>query len=143
MRVDDGVVEGGEVSPLYDPMVAKLIVRGEDREQAIRRALVALSEFRLEGIHTNLPLLSHVLRQERFTAGGYTTALLELIEPLTRTVPDQEMADLARVVAALGADARARKPAASSAAGSGQGAAGGGWSPWAYDGIRRQIGGMG
>jgi acetyl-CoA carboxylase biotin carboxylase subunit len=70
VRVDDGVEAGQEVSSLYDPMVAKLIVRGEDREQAIRRARVALREYEVCGISTNLPLLRHVLECEAFLAGG-------------------------------------------------------------------------
>ena len=143
VRVDDGVVEGDVVSPLYDPMVAKLIVSGETREQAIRRALVALSEFRLEGIHTNLPLLAHVLKQERFAAGGYTTAILTQIEPLTRPVPDQETADLARVIAALAADDGARRRSATPAGATNGASSTGGWSAWAFDGIRRQLGGVG
>ena len=52
VRVDSGVGEGAEISPLYDPMVAKLIVHGRDREHARRRMLRALSEFEIGGVKT-------------------------------------------------------------------------------------------
>jgi acetyl-CoA/propionyl-CoA/long-chain acyl-CoA carboxylase, biotin carboxylase, biotin carboxyl carrier protein len=54
VRVDSGVVEGSEISGLYDPMIAKLIVRGVDREHARRRMLRALGEFRIDGVTTLL-----------------------------------------------------------------------------------------
>ncbi len=63
VRVDSGVDEGSEISPLYDPMIAKLIVRGADREDAIGRMLRALSEYRIGGVKTLIgfhrALLSH------------------------------------------------------------------------------------
>ena len=70
VRVDSGVVEGSEISPLYDPMIAKLIVRDVDRERARRRMLRALEEFEIGGVKTLLgfhrALLEHpVLRRRR------------------------------------------------------------------------------
>src|ERR1700760_115664 len=55
VRVDSGVEEGGEVSPMYDPMVAKLIVWDADREQATQRMLRALDEYEIEGLKTLIP----------------------------------------------------------------------------------------
>jgi acetyl-CoA/propionyl-CoA carboxylase biotin carboxyl carrier protein len=54
VRVDSGVEDGSEISPLYDPMVAKLIVHGVDREHARRRMLRALGEYRIGGVTTLL-----------------------------------------------------------------------------------------
>ena len=138
VRIDDGVEAGQEVSSLYDPMVAKLIIRGEDRAQAIRRARVALGEYEVAGIATNLPLLRHVLQCEAFLAGGYTTAILTEIPPLTRPERTQEVMDVARVLAALEQQAadQAQRPAAG---GSGDGVTSQGFSTWAYDGLRRQL----
>src|SRR5207245_6951793 len=52
VRVDSGVVAGSEIAPLYDPMIAKLVVHGVDREHARRRMLRAHDEFRIEGVKT-------------------------------------------------------------------------------------------
>ena len=138
VRIDDGVEAGQEVSSLYDPMVAKLIIRGEDRAQAIRRARVALIEYEVAGIATNLPLLRHVLQCEAFLAGGYTTAILSEIPPLSRPERTQEVMDVARVLAALDQQSadQAKRP---SAAGASDGVTGQGFSTWAYDGLRRQM----
>src|SRR5690625_4369931 len=56
-RYDFGVVEGSEVTPFYDAMIGKIIVRGEDREDAIGKMTRALGEIEIEGITTNLTLL--------------------------------------------------------------------------------------
>ena len=55
MRVDSGVLAGCEITPLYDPMVAKLIVWDADRESATRRMARALEEFEIEGMRTLIP----------------------------------------------------------------------------------------
>ncbi|MHB8643065.1 MAG: acetyl/propionyl/methylcrotonyl-CoA carboxylase subunit alpha [Gaiellaceae bacterium] len=74
VRVDSGVVAGTEISPLYDPMIAKLIVHGADREQARRRMLRALGEFVIEGPPTlvgfHQALLSHPCFVEGATCHG-------------------------------------------------------------------------
>ena len=62
VRVDSGVGAGGEVSPMYDPMVAKLIVWDADREQATRRMLRALGEYEIEGLKTLMPFHQALLR---------------------------------------------------------------------------------
>ncbi len=134
VRVDDGVDQGSEISSLYDPMIAKLIVRGETRPAAIARGLAALREYEVEGIRTNLPLLSHVLRSEPFVAGRYTTALLSELPPLERPPVDAGDEDLARVLAALAMDEAARGGASAPGA-----AAGEGRSAWAVDGLRRAM----
>ncbi len=66
VRVDSGVEEGGEVSPMYDPMVAKLIVWDADREQATQRMLRALGEYEIEGLKTLIPFHKALLATEEW-----------------------------------------------------------------------------
>jgi acetyl-CoA/propionyl-CoA carboxylase biotin carboxyl carrier protein len=77
VRVDSGVQEGGEVSPMYDPMVAKLIVWDADREQATRRMLRALSEFEIEGLRTLIPFHQALLASGQWARGETCRDLLE------------------------------------------------------------------
>jgi acetyl-CoA/propionyl-CoA carboxylase biotin carboxyl carrier protein len=77
IRVDSGVREGGEVSPMYDPMVAKLIVWDADREQATRRMLRALSEYEIEGLKTLIPFHRALLASEQWAKGETCRDLLE------------------------------------------------------------------
>jgi acetyl-CoA/propionyl-CoA carboxylase, biotin carboxylase, biotin carboxyl carrier protein len=77
VRVDSGVEEGGEVSPMYDPMVAKLIVWDADREQATRRMLRALGEFEIEGLKTLIPFHLALLATEQWARGETCRDLLE------------------------------------------------------------------
>src|SRR5437660_674212 len=66
VRVDSGVEAGSEISPMYDPMVAKLIVWDVDREQATARMLRALSEYRIEGLKTLLPFHQAILQTRQW-----------------------------------------------------------------------------
>src|ERR1039458_7494742 len=77
VRVDSGVEEGGEVSPMYDPMVAKLIVWDADREQATRRMLRALGEYEIEGLKTLIPFHQALLATEQWAKGETFRDLLE------------------------------------------------------------------
>jgi acetyl-CoA/propionyl-CoA carboxylase biotin carboxyl carrier protein len=77
VRVDSGVGAGGEVSPMYDPMVAKLIVWDADREQATRRMLRALDEYEIEGLKTLIPFHKALLRTEQWAKGETCRDLLE------------------------------------------------------------------
>ncbi len=76
IRVDAGVTTGSEVSVYYDPMLAKLIVYGSDRPQAIARLEVALDTFSIDGVRANLPLLRWIVRDEWFRDGRTTTSFL-------------------------------------------------------------------
>lgn len=80
IRVDAGVETGSVVTPFYDPLIAKCIVWGKDREEALARSMKALSSFRIEGIQCNLPLLLRVLEQPDFRRGKYDTALLTKLQ---------------------------------------------------------------
>ena len=77
VRVDSGVQENGEVSPMYDPMVAKLIVWDVDREAATRRMLRALSEYEIEGLRTLIPFHQALLAREEWKRGDTCKELLE------------------------------------------------------------------
>jgi acetyl-CoA/propionyl-CoA carboxylase biotin carboxyl carrier protein len=77
VRVDSGVGAGGEVSPMYDPMVAKLIVWDADREQATRRMLRALEEYEIEGLKTLIPFHQALLATEQWAKGETCRDLLE------------------------------------------------------------------
>jgi len=77
VRVDAGYAEGDVVTPYYDPMIAKLIVVGKDRQEAIHRADRALSDFRVEGIKTNIPLHQRIVRDAAFQAGALDTHFLD------------------------------------------------------------------
>ncbi len=77
IRVDAGVEQGSEVSVYYDPMLAKLIVWGEDRPVAIERLTRALEDFEIGGIRANVPLLLWIARDAAFRNGDTTTRFLE------------------------------------------------------------------
>lgn len=84
IRVDAGIVEGGEVPVMYDPLLAKLIVYAETRTAAIDRAVAALRRYPVLGIRTNIPFLLRVLRHPAFVAGDVHTGFIdEHLEALT------------------------------------------------------------
>jgi urea carboxylase len=76
-RCDTWVERGTEISPFYDPLIAKLLVHGDNREQATDKLAVALSATRLCGIETNLGYLQAILDSDAFRAGDVTTSLLK------------------------------------------------------------------
>lgn len=77
VRVDHGIVEGAEVSAFYDPMLAKIICWGENREQARRRLVRAIADTRLFGVSTNRAFLLQTLEAPAFVDGEATTAFIE------------------------------------------------------------------
>ncbi|MGH8830023.1 MAG: acetyl-CoA carboxylase biotin carboxylase subunit, partial [Polaromonas sp.] len=77
VRVDDGVREGDTISPFYDSMVAKLIVHGQTREEALARLDDALAQTRIVGLNTNVQFLRHVVRSPSFAQANLDTALIE------------------------------------------------------------------
>jgi acetyl-CoA/propionyl-CoA carboxylase biotin carboxyl carrier protein len=87
VRVDSGVEGGGEVSPMYDPMVAKLIVWDVDREKATRRMLRALGEYDTGGLTTLIPFHKTILRTEQWAKGETCRDLMEDTEWLKSTAP--------------------------------------------------------
>ena len=77
VRVDSGVREGDAISPFYDPMIAKLIVWGADRTQALARLSQALGEFRIVGLATNIAFLKRLVEGEAFSNADLDTGLIE------------------------------------------------------------------
>lgn len=112
VRVDSGVTEGMVIPVHYDPMVAKLVVWGATREEAIGRAKTALRNYRLVGTTTSIPFFLAVFEDEGFLAGDYTTAfiqpewLADKLEPAAETL---DVSVLASVIARHRADL-AKKP---------------------------------
>ncbi len=76
-RVDTGFVEGDAISPHYDSMIAKLIVWGADRQQALARLDAALRDTHIVGLQTNVAFLRHVVRSRAFSTADLDTALIE------------------------------------------------------------------
>lgn len=77
VRVDDGVREGDAISPFYDSMIAKLIVRGDDRAQALARLDAALAQTHIVGLATNVQFLRQVVKSQAFSNALLDTALIE------------------------------------------------------------------
>jgi len=76
VRVDTGVYEGGEIPMFYDSMIAKLIVHGKDRSEAIEKMRAALNEFVIRGIHSNIAFQAALLQHPRFVNGDFTTGFI-------------------------------------------------------------------
>lgn len=77
VRHECAVTTGSAVTPFYDPMIAKMIVKGQNREEAIERLKEALRDYRIEGIKTNIPLLLQAASSEAFKKGDVTTDFLK------------------------------------------------------------------
>ncbi len=76
VRVDDGVMEGGEVSMFYDPMIAKLITWGSTRNEAADLQIAALDRFEIEGLGHNIDFVSAIMQHPRFRSGDLTTGFI-------------------------------------------------------------------
>jgi acetyl-CoA/propionyl-CoA carboxylase biotin carboxyl carrier protein len=88
VRVDSGVEAGSEVTPMYDPMVAKLVVWDLDREKATARMLRALGEYEVGGLTTLIPFHSAILATEQWAKGETCRDLMEDKEWLKTTAPE-------------------------------------------------------
>lgn len=77
VRVDDGIEMGTQVSPYYDPMLAKVITYGDDRQEAIRKMVRALQDTVIFGVTTNIPYLLDILEHEDFKIGNVSTKFIE------------------------------------------------------------------
>jgi 3-methylcrotonyl-CoA carboxylase alpha subunit len=125
VRIDTGVRAGDEITRYYDPMIAKLVVRGENREAALRRLAMALAEYEVAGVTTNVQFLRRVVAHPAFASGTIDTGLIarhraELLPP--PSAPGER----ALALAALGELARLRAEAAARTARTPDP-----WSPWA------------
>jgi acetyl-CoA carboxylase, biotin carboxylase subunit len=78
IRNETAVTSGSTVTPFYDPMIAKLIVKGSTRQEAIEQMCIALDHYQVEGIKTNIPMLKEVLSHSEFQAGNTTTNFVNI-----------------------------------------------------------------
>ena len=102
IRVDSGVRQDDVISPYYDPMIAKLIVWGEDRNAALARMRVALADCEVAGVVTNLRFLGHLLDNPDFAAASLDTGLIERWrDQLLPARPDATQAELGFLVASI------------------------------------------
>jgi acetyl/propionyl-CoA carboxylase alpha subunit len=108
IRIDSGVVEGGEVSVHYDPLIAKLIATADTRDHARRRLLAALRQFPILGVRTNVPLLIALLEHPRVVSGDIDTALLDRERHAMLGVAADEPPPEVRLVAQAAADTSTR-----------------------------------
>jgi acetyl-CoA carboxylase biotin carboxylase subunit len=105
IRDDSGAEEGGDVPIYYDPLISKLIARGEDRPEAIARMTRALREYEVLGIRTTVPFFRWMLAQPAFLAGQFHTGYLDEVlqqrqgEPFA--IPDEDVEEVAAIAAAL------------------------------------------
>jgi acetyl-CoA carboxylase biotin carboxylase subunit len=109
VRNDTGIFEGWDVSVYYDPLLAKLIVWGKDRKEAIERAQRALSEYLIEGIATTIPFHKWIMRQTAFHKGEIDATFID--REFTSAVPDEKpgFAEAAIIAAALDVFQNSRK----------------------------------
>ncbi|MGB1547848.1 MAG: biotin/lipoyl-containing protein, partial [Alphaproteobacteria bacterium] len=108
LRFDSGVQAGSEVTPWYDPMLAKVIAYGKDREEACRRLGAALSDYALAGVQTNIDFLRDVLAHPNFLGKPLTTRFLpETFPDGWQPKPEPVAAVLAGIAYVLGLEAAA------------------------------------
>jgi acetyl-CoA carboxylase, biotin carboxylase subunit len=100
VRDDSGVYEGATVSRFYDTLLAKLIVWGADRAAAIERMARALSEYKVAGVRTTIPVLERIVAHADFRAGRLSTAFLDRVMPQLRAADGRHQA-IAVVAATL------------------------------------------
>jgi len=134
VRVDTGVEEGDEITPFYDPMIAKLIVWDEHRDAALARMRKALADYQVAGVTTNIDFLSRLVACPAFAGADLDTGLIEcqkeFLFPAAQSVPRDAL--LVATVGELLWEERAAKQAAQSS--------GDPWSPWhARDGWRMNL----
>jgi propionyl-CoA carboxylase alpha chain len=104
LRNDTGVVEGSEISPFYDPMIAKLITHAPTRDAAVAAQADALDAFVIDGIRHNVPFLAALMQHERWKAGRLSTGFIadEFPQGFRPIAPTGELAQtLAAVAAAI------------------------------------------
>jgi len=104
VRVDTGVFEGGEVSMYYDPMIAKLVTYGANREEAIAHMRSALDRFIIRGVSCNISFLSALMAHPKFVAGNMSTNLIGDEYPdgfRPQDLPQEDPAILISVAAAM------------------------------------------
>ncbi len=112
VRVDTGVYPCFEISPYYDSLISKLIVWGETRAEAILRMRRALEEYKIVGVHTNIPFHQTLMDSHRFMAGQYDTRFVEERFSIREAVDGKgKDAEIAAILATLVAHQRTERAA--------------------------------
>jgi acetyl-CoA carboxylase, biotin carboxylase subunit len=101
VRVDSGIATGDSITPYYDSMIAKLIVWGETRPEALLRMRRALSEYRIMGVHTSIPFHQNLLDSMSFLAGQYDTSFVEERFSMDSEEDKDRRPEIAAILAAL------------------------------------------
>lgn len=102
VRLESGIYAGWEVSLYYDPLLAKLVVWGETRPEAILRMRRALAEYRIGGLHTTIPFHQQVMDSTRFQWGQFDTGFLDGPDGFRMSAaPSRDLGKIAAVAAAL------------------------------------------
>ncbi len=112
VRVDDGFREGMEIPIYYDPMIAKLVVHGKDRKEAIQRMVRAIEEYHINGVSTTLGFCKFVMEHPSFREGNYSTKFVEL--HLQEFLNQQVETDAERLAAVFAAKVMAKQHSNSS-----------------------------
>jgi acetyl-CoA carboxylase biotin carboxylase subunit len=112
VRVDTGVYPGATITPYYDSLISKLVVRAETRAQAILRMRRALEEYKVVGVQTNIPFHQNILEQARFIAGNFDTRFVEERFSLEQAEAHREtFEEIAAILATLVAHRQAERSA--------------------------------
>lgn len=115
VRIDSGVREGDTITPFYDPMIAKLIVHGHDRADALQRMALALKQCEVVGPSTNIAFLHRIVTSEPFVTGDLDTGLIErhhdvLFAPSTVSVKHALALACAALLAREGGESQGASP---------------------------------
>jgi acetyl-CoA carboxylase biotin carboxylase subunit len=92
VRVDDGFEQGMDIPIYYDPMIAKLITYGQDREEAIQKMIRAIDEYQITGVQTTLPFCRFVMEHEAFRSGDFDTHFVSKYFTPDKLSPEPEAA---------------------------------------------------
>ncbi|MCI0521012.1 MAG: acetyl-CoA carboxylase biotin carboxylase subunit [Chloroflexi bacterium] len=112
VRIDTGVYNGFEISPYYDSLISKLIVWGETRAEAILRMRRALEEYKIVGVHTNIPFHQSLMDSHRFMGGQFDTRFVEERFSMEAAEEGKEaLPHIAAIVATLVAHQRTQRAA--------------------------------
>ena len=109
VRVDDGFEEGMEIPIYYDPMIAKLITYGKDRNEAIERMIRAIDDYKIVGIETTLPFCKFVMQHDAFTSGNFDTHFVGKYFTPEVLDGDNADADIAAMMSAIIVDEASSK----------------------------------
>jgi acetyl/propionyl-CoA carboxylase alpha subunit len=100
--VDDGFEEGMDIPIYYDPMIAKLITHGKNREEAIQRMVRAISDYQISGVQTTLDFCKWAIQHDAFTSGNFDTHFVKhYFTPDVLKVENAAAEEIAAIVAGL------------------------------------------